>query len=154
MVGTAAAQGLARDSVDVIETNIDDMSPPHYEYLMERLFNAGALDVYLTPVYMKKTRPAVLLTALSRAESRDSIVRIILEETTTSGLRSYRAERQKLSRSVKTVRTKYGPIRVKINAGAGLKTVSPEYEDCKTAAKKAKAPLKEVMEAARNIIER
>ncbi|MCX5715656.1 MAG: nickel pincer cofactor biosynthesis protein LarC [Candidatus Omnitrophica bacterium] len=149
IIGEAQSKGLAQDEICVVESNIDDMSPVHYEYLMERLFENGALDVYLTPVYMKKTRPAVVLTVLAHERSRAALINLIMRETTTSGVRFYRAERRKLDRAIKVVKTKYGPIRVKINTGPGIKTASPEYDDCRRAAKKTGAPLKDVIEAAK-----
>lgn len=151
IAGASENAVLAQDEIVVIETNIDDMNPVFYEYLIERLFEEGALDVYITPVYMKKTRPAVLLTVLANGHLLDKLAKLIMRETTSSGVRYYKAQRKKLDRITKTVRTKYGSVRVKVNYGPeGIKTVSPEYEDCKRAARKTKAALKAVFDAARD----
>jgi uncharacterized protein (DUF111 family) len=141
---------LAQDRIVVIETNIDDMSPVYYEHLMKRLFKEGALDVYLTNVYMKKTRPGVLLTVLAKELLLKRLTRTIMFETTTSGVRYYAADRKILERITKTVRTKYGPVRVKVNSGpGGIRTASPEYEDCRKLAKKSGQPLKAIFNAVR-----
>lgn len=147
----AAPATLMQDKIVVIQTNIDDMSPVYYEYLMDKLFKQGALDVYLTNVYMKKTRPGVLLTVLAKENLLDELAKTIMRQTTTSGVRYYRADRKILDRFVRTVKTKYGPIRVKFNSGPDkIRTVSPEYEDCRKIAEKAGVPLKVVFEEARN----
>ena len=124
------------DVVTVIETNIDEMNPQIYEHLMERLFEAGALEVYMTPVIMKKSRPACVLTILADPTAADALSGIIFEETPTFGIRSYPAERRKLERKIVEVKTKYGNIKVKTGFFKGvLKTYSPEYEDCRKAAR-------------------
>lgn len=146
---TKRQAGMSTDMVLVIETNIDDMNPVSYEYLIERLFEEGALDVYLTPVYMKKTRPGILFTVLAKEELLDKLAMLIMKETTTSGIRYYRAQRQKLDRVIKTVKTKYGAIRVKVNTSPGIRTVSPEYEDCKKIARKTSTPFKVVFDEAK-----
>jgi len=147
MIGEARQEAFGEDEVFVIETNIDDMSPVYYEYLFEALFEKGALDVYLTSVYMKKTRPGALLTVLSREGELDTLAGVIMRETTSSGIRYYKAGRKILERHVKIVKTEYGPIRAKINSGPGsIKTVSPEYEDCRKAAKKSGLPLKVIFD--------
>ncbi len=139
----------AEDIIRVIETNIDDMNPQVYDYLMERLFGAGALDVFLTPAKMKKNRPGTVLTVLSGIENTDKMVSIIFRETTTLGVRSYEVNRKKLFRKVITIKTKYGSIRVKTGrCGNDAMTAAPEYEDCKKAAKKSKVPLRIIQEEA------
>lgn len=146
----AAPVALSQDAIIVIETNIDDMSPVYYEYLMDKLFKAGALDVYLTNVYMKKTRPGVLLTVLAKEGLLDKLARTIMSQTTTSGVRYYTAGRKILDRVTETVKTKYGPVRVKVNFGPDdIRTISPEYEDCKKIAEKTGATLKAVFDEAR-----
>ena len=132
--------------VSIIETNIDDMNPQCYEFIMERLFSAGALDVYLTQVIMKKGRPGVLLTVLCEEDARQDIIALLLNETTTLGVRFYEASRSVLERTVRRVKTEYGIVRVKISKKPdGTLKVSPEYEDCKGIAKQHKIPLIEVM---------
>jgi uncharacterized protein (TIGR00299 family) protein len=132
--------------VTVIETNIDDMNPQIYEYVMERLFLAGALDVSLTQMIMKKGRPGILLTVLCEGEKRADIMDIILKETTTIGLRFYEAWRIVLERKGEERETDFGKVRIK-SAGMSDGTVKlrPEYEDCRTIARKRRIPLVEVM---------
>ena len=139
-------------SITVIETNIDDMNPQVYEYVMERLFRAGALDVFLTQVIMKKTRPGIKLTVFCDNDKRDAMIKIILSETTSIGLRFYEVWRRVLDRQVGSVNTKFGRIKVKISKlGDDVVKTTPEYEDCKKIAKKLKVPLIDVLkEAARS----
>jgi uncharacterized protein (TIGR00299 family) protein len=146
------ARGGEVGVVTVIETNIDDMNPQIYEYVMERLFKAGALDVYLTQVIMKKGRPGIKLTVLCDNKEKESLMKIILKETTTIGLRFYEANRQTLKREIKELDTELGKIRFKISENRTQNTedrtqmkIAPEYEDCKRLAKKLNVPLIEVM---------
>jgi len=137
------------DRVSIIETNIDDMNPEFYDSVMERLFKAGALDVYLTPIYMKKNRPANLLTAICPHEKTAEVSRTILEETTTFGVRISTASRLCLERKWETVSTKYGEIRIKIGLIDGeVVTTSPEYEDCRKAAEAHGVPVKRIYDEA------
>ncbi|MCC6446745.1 MAG: nickel pincer cofactor biosynthesis protein LarC [Armatimonadetes bacterium] len=135
--------------ITCLETNIDDMNPQFYDYLMERLFEKGALDVFMTPVQMKKNRPAAMLTVLSPPEREADLLPILFSETTTLGIRVSRVERYCLDREWKDVSTPYGPVRVKIASLDGIpQTVEPEYEDCKRLASEKQVPLKEVYRAA------
>lgn len=132
--------------VVVIETNIDDMNPQLYEYVMDRLFEAGALDVYLAQVIMKKSRPGVLLTVLCLEEQRAELIDLLLKETTTLGVRFYEASRTVLERAVKKERTRLGGINIKTASLDGrIIKQSPEYEDCKRIAAKHEIPLIEVI---------
>ena len=141
---------MLKDKITVIETNIDDLLPLAYENLFEKLFKKGALDVYITPIQMKKLRPAVLLTVLCKAGLKDKLTSVIFEETPTFGMRFYQVTRYKMERRTETVRTKYGPVRVKVGGkGKKIKNVSPEYEDCKRLAQDAKVPLRRVYQQAR-----
>ncbi|MBI5187622.1 MAG: LarC family nickel insertion protein, partial [Nitrospirae bacterium] len=134
------------EKVIVIETNIDDMNPQIYEYVMEKLFKAGALDVYLTQVIMKKGRPGIKLTVLCDEAKSEGLIRIILKETTTIGLRFYEVKRRILQRKIETIDTEFGKVRVKFSRlGDGILKMTPEYEDCKRIAKKLNMPLIEVM---------
>jgi uncharacterized protein (TIGR00299 family) protein len=134
------------DMVTVIETNIDDMNPQIFEYVIERLYKAGALDVYLTQVIMKKGRPGVILTVLCNNEKRDNLIKIILRETSTIGLRFYEAKRRVLKREIKKIDIESGKVRVKISRfGEDILKTTLEYEDCKRIAKKLGIPLLEVM---------
>lgn len=145
-IGDEIKKKRADDEITVIETNIDDMNPEVYEYVMDKLFTAGALDVFLTQIIMKKGRPAVKLTVLSEEAKKDKMISIILKETTSIGLRFYNAGRKVLQREIRKVKTKYGMIRVKESRlGDEIVKVSPEYEDCKKIAKKHDIPLLEVM---------
>jgi hypothetical protein len=132
---------------NVIETNVDDMNPEVYDYLFKKLFDNGALDVFLTNIQMKKNRPGVKLSVISAPEDVGRLLDIIFDETTTFGVRIYETRRAKLYVEKKTVRTKYGDVTVKIGKLDGVvKTVSPEYEDCRKVAERNKISLKEVYE--------
>ncbi|MCC6544625.1 MAG: nickel pincer cofactor biosynthesis protein LarC [Nitrospirae bacterium] len=140
------------DEVCVIETNIDDMNPQVYEYLMDRLFDAGALDVYITPVVMKKSRPAQMLSAVADTERLNAMKEIIFRETTTIGVRVRKMSRFVLERDMKEVHLPYGTVRVKISGSSnGVCNIVPEYEDCKALAMKTGLPLRDIIELARRL---
>jgi pyridinium-3,5-bisthiocarboxylic acid mononucleotide nickel chelatase len=135
--------------LDLLETNIDDMNPEHYGYLFERILAAGALDVYLTPVIMKKNRPGVLLSVLCRQQDTPVLRGLLFAETSTLGVRTQAVTRHALSRTSTTVATPYGAIRVKLAGwGAGQQKGAPEYEDCAAAARAHGVPIRAVYEAA------
>ncbi|UCH80394.1 MAG: nickel pincer cofactor biosynthesis protein LarC [Nitrospiraceae bacterium] len=135
-------------SVTVIETNIDDMNPQVYDYILDRLFKAGALDVHLTQVIMKKGRPGIVLTTICSDDRKEDLIHIILTETTSIGLRFYHAARKTLQRESKTVTTKWGRIRVKKSwQGNDIRKLSPEYEDCRKIAAKYNIPLIDVLKS-------
>lgn len=148
-----AKEAFKEDKVFIVETNIDDMSPQSFEYLFEKLFKIGALDVYVTPIQMKKTRPAFKLTALSEPKDLERISQVILSETTTIGLRFYEAGRFKLDRKIVKAKTRYGDVDVKVASGPGkiLKS-APEYDACVRIARKKNVPLKDVYEEARKAV--
>ena len=129
-------------TVVVIETNIDDSTPELLGYAMEKLLEAGALDVSFTPIQMKKNRPGSKLTVVAAPEKREALAEIVLRETSSLGVRMYNAERRVQSRRIVHVETAYGPVRVKI-AQSGAAT--PEYEDCRQLATTHNIPLKQVM---------
>lgn len=134
--------------VAVLETNIDDLSPQVYEVVMDRLFEAGALDVYLTPIQMKKNRPATLLSVMCDPADVDKMSNILFEETSTIGIRIDTRRRICLRREIAKVKTKYGQIRVKIARKAGLViNAHPEFDDCKAAALDHGVPVKLVIDA-------
>ena len=143
-------EGAAEAKHLLLETNIDDMSPEIYSYLYDKLFAAGALDVWTTPIYMKKNRPAEKLSVLVNADTREACIRIIFRETTTIGLRVLPlAERIEASRHMAQVDTPYGRVACKVSAYAGeIVNVAPEYEDCRRLAEAADVPLKFVQQAA------
>lgn len=121
-----------QDSVVVLETNIDDMNPEVYEYVFEQLFALGALDVYTTPIMMKKNRPGILLSVLVPPALRNAVIEFLLKETTTIGVRWQEMQRAKAQREIVTVTTQYGEVRVKISrVDEQVVTIAPEYEDCK-----------------------
>jgi hypothetical protein len=138
---------LFDEMATVIEANIDDMNPQIYEYVMEKLFKKGALDVFLTQVIMKKGRPGIKLTVLCRETEKEKLIKSILTETTSIGLRFYDVERKVLRREIKLIDTEFGKVRVKFSSlGDSILKATPEYEDCKKIAKKLNMPLAEVME--------
>ena len=125
------------------------MTPEIYGYVMDKLFEKGALDVFFTPILMKKGRPAIQISVLSPSNVRDMLIRVLLTETTTFGVRIYNADRIILDRDYIEVNTEWGPVRAKrgyLN-GMLIKTV-PEYEDCKTIAEENAVPLQSVYQAA------
>jgi uncharacterized protein (DUF111 family) len=138
------------DTSIVIESNIDDMNPQIYGHLIDTLMSKGAHDVYLTPIIMKKGRPAILLSVLTDKEHCDTLLDIIFQETTSIGVRIQEVGRKKLNREIRTVETSYGKIRVKISKrGDEILTITPEYEDCKKLAEEKQVPLKMVMDEAK-----
>jgi hypothetical protein len=150
-----APDAAATDEVAVLEANIDDMNPQLFEPLMEELFAAGALDVYLTPVIMKKSRPATVLTVLAEAGAEGRLAPLILQGSTTFGLRVSRRGRLKLTREIRTVETPYGPVAVKVGQlGERVVQVSPEFEDCRRLAAAAGIPVRTVLDAAREAARR
>jgi len=147
------AKSYDEDKIIVLETNIDDMSSEIYGYLMEKLFPLGALDVFLTPIFMKKNRPANILTVLVERQNLEKIANFIIDETTTFGVRFYEVERKKLQREFMMVKTQYGEIRVKMGKlGDEVIKAVPEYEDCKRLAEANSVPIRKVYESALNTV--
>jgi len=140
VIGTRSA-AVESTTVAVIEANIDDSSPQVLGYAMDRLFAAGALDVTIQPVFMKKNRPGSLLSVIARPEDQEALAKIVLEETTTLGLRIYAAERRVQARSVIEVETRHGKVRMKVTPQGA----SPEYDDCRAIAEAKGVPLKQVL---------
>jgi uncharacterized protein (TIGR00299 family) protein len=137
------------DRVVVLETNLDDQNPEHFEYLMERLFEAGALDVSLQHLQMKKNRPGFGVRVLGRPSDRVALSQILFAESTAIGVRVCEWDRIVLPREIRRVKTRFGQIRVKVIGGdEGPRAVSPEYDDCKRAARRHQAPIREVVRAA------
>jgi pyridinium-3,5-bisthiocarboxylic acid mononucleotide nickel chelatase len=133
------------EEVCIFEATIDDMNPQIYSYFMDKLFSAGAKDVYLTPVYMKKNRPGIVATITATNKLEDAIKEIIFKETTTIGIRKFNIERTELERDFKSVETCYGAINFKISSYKdSVVNVTPEFEDIKSAAKDNNVPMKEV----------
>ncbi|MEN8907268.1 MAG: nickel pincer cofactor biosynthesis protein LarC [Clostridiales bacterium] len=132
---------LYKEDVSILETNLDDTTPEMLGFIMEKLFNTGALDVYYTPIYMKKNRPSVKLTIITKKELELKITNMIFEETSTLGIRKVTSQRYVMNREIINVNTKYGKIRVKIGSKGEFSKFSPEYEDCRLAAIESNQPL-------------
>jgi len=141
--------------ISVIETNIDDMNPEFYDHVMDSLFSAGAVDVYFTPIIMKKGRPAVKISTLVTLEHYEQVSNILLNETSTFGIRSYEVDRKTLDRSLITVTSPWGKAKVKVGKMDGeILQISPEYEDCKRIADAKGVALKLVYEEVLKIADR
>ena len=132
-------------TVSVIETNIDDANPQILGYTMERLLESGALDVTLTPIFMKKNRPGTMLTVIASPGDQEALAQLILSETSTLGVRIYSAQRRVLAREITEVETAHGKVRIK-HAVSG--SFTPEYDDCRRIARETGLPLKEIIAAA------
>jgi len=142
--------GYVSDEAVLIETNIDDMNPEFYDYIMEQLLSYKALDVFLTPIQMKKNRPAHMLSIVVYEQNLKEILEVLFSETTTLGVRIREIKRLRLAQQNFIAETKYGKIRVKVGIFKGeIKNVAPEYKDCKKVAKQHKIPLKEIYEEAK-----
>ncbi len=141
--------GVQGDRIVVLETNLDDLVPEHFDYLMERLFAAGALDVSLQHLQMKKNRPGMLVRVLGRPADRMALARVLFAESTAIGVRTSECDRIVLDREELRVRTRHGAIRVKrVWDPDGRPLVSAEIDDCKRAAARSGVPLREVVRAA------
>ena len=137
--------GWHNEEMVVLETNIDDMNPQFYDHVMGRLFAAGARDVFLAPIQMKKNRPAILLTVICEPARRAALAEIILQETSTIGVRYYPVNRMVLRREAGKVRTRFGEVAVKlVEQPDGTKRATPEYDDLKRVAAAKKIPLKQL----------
>lgn len=146
-VGNSPAQ--ADLPLVLLETNIDDMNPQFFGGVMAMLFEAGARDVFFTPIFMKKNRPATMVSVLAMRNEEQALARVLLEHTSTLGLRVQPVSRYEAEREFKQVETPFGAIRVKIKILDGRRMqAQPEYEDCVAAAEKAGVPLGEVYAAA------
>lgn len=138
-----------KDEVWMLETNIDDMTGEHLGYLLEKVLEAGALDGYITHVQMKKSRPGVLMSIIVDDVNLSKVENVIFDQSTTFGIRKYRASRDKLPRKLIDIQTEFGIIKVKMVMLNGIiKNVAPEYEDCKRIADEKGIPLKRVYNAA------
>jgi uncharacterized protein (TIGR00299 family) protein len=151
IIGTSESIS-GKEKVVIIETYIDDMNPQLYVYLIEKLLAMEVLEVFITPILMKKNRPGHLLTIICPSEKLPSVTKFLLRETTTLGLRWREEERAKTDREILSHQTKYGKIRFKLARWeGGIVNLSPEYEDCKRLALERKVPLKEVFEEAKRV---
>lgn len=127
--------------------NLDDMTPEELGFTMEELFRLGALDVYFTNIGMKKSRPGVMLTCMCRSDKRDEMLRCIFKHTTTLGVREYVCNRYNLTRSIDTVQTEYGAVRIKKAEGYGVKRSKPEYDDLAKLARENDTTIAEIRKA-------
>ena len=150
-VGETSEREYEKDEVILIETNIDNMNPEFFGYISEMLLTQGVLDIFMTPIFMKKNRPATMLSVLTTSDKLDKILSTIFTETTTLGVRIHRLERRKLTREIIKVKTRFGEIKVKVGkVGEMIKNIAPEYEGCKKIAVKQKIPLRDVYEEAKD----
>ncbi|MBN1247605.1 MAG: LarC family nickel insertion protein, partial [Anaerolineae bacterium] len=139
----------------VLETNIDDLNPETYEYIMDRLFDAGALDVFLAPIQMKKNRPATLFRVLCKPDDVAAMTDILFRETSTLGIREQTVDRHALPRTIEHVRTPYGSVHVKVaTLRDGSTKSAPEYADCRRLAEENQVPLREVYQTAQELARR
>jgi uncharacterized protein (TIGR00299 family) protein len=151
MIGEQIA-GYDEDDSVVIETNIDDMNPQIYDYLIEKLIKQGAHDAYLVPIIMKKGRPAVLVSVLTNAARTDAMLDTLFHETSSIGVRIHAVERIKLTREIQEIETPYGKVRIKLSRrGNKILTATPEYEDCRKIATEKQVALKTVIDEAKSL---
>jgi len=156
-VGETEGANASDETLLMIETNIDDMSPQVVGYVLDKALELGALDCYITGIQMKKNRPGLLLSILCRSNEREKFLQMLFAETTTIGARSYDVTRRALARETVRVETQFGPIDVKVaysnadSVSAKISAVNamPEFEQCRAAARKAGVALREVQDAAR-----
>lgn len=144
--------GYVHDEALLIETNIDDMNPEFYDYIMDKLFSQGALDVFLTPIQMKKNRPAQMFSIIVYEQNLKEILKVLFSESTTLGVRIKEVKRLKLTQQNFIAETKYGKIKVKVGIfKEDIKTIAPEYQDCQKIAQQYQVPLKEIYEEAKKV---
>ncbi len=148
------ADSVSADTVSVLETNIDDMNPEIYPFVLERLLETGALDAFLTPILMKKGRPAFTLTVLCMAEKVEDLLGVLYSETTTLGVRMHTRQRRKLRRWQEKRMTSLGEVTVKVVAWNDKQTTLPEFEECKRLALAQGLPLREVYDILQREFER
>ncbi len=143
---------LDTEHLSVLETNVDDLNPEFYEYVMDKLFAAGALDVFFAPIQMKKNRPATLLRVLCRPDEVKSMTDILFHETSTLGIREHTVDRHALPRTLHTIETVYGTVQVKVaELEDGTVKSAPEYEDCRRLAEQHGVPIREVYQTAQHL---
>lgn len=148
-LGQPIAGSAHQDDVCLLETNVDDSTPEVLGAAMELLLAAGALDVYFTPIQMKKNRPAAKLAAICVPEREHEIARLLLAETSTLGVRVQRLHRYKAERWIEPAETPWGKVAVKVKSFEGRRSVAPEYDDCLRVAREHGVPVTDVYEAAR-----
>jgi len=148
VLGTTQAAS-AQSAVAVLECNIDDMNPQVFGYLLDRLYKVGALEVFYTPIQMKKSRPGTLVTVITPVQIRDAALDVLFQETTTIGVRHQEMLRECLDREWVTVSTPYGAVRIKIaKRGSRVSNAAPEFDDCARLATENGVPVKDVQASA------
>jgi uncharacterized protein (TIGR00299 family) protein len=152
-IGESAANAIATptasETISVLEASLDDLNPQVFGYVMDRLLEEGALDVFAMPVQMKKNRPGTMVTVLCKPEDASQFTKLLFMETTTLGVRRREETRQTLARRWEKVQTSWGEVRIKIGSMNGTVTnYAPEYEDCRRIAAEHHVPLKQVMQEA------
>jgi uncharacterized protein (DUF111 family) len=148
-VAESSGESTALETIVQIETNIDDMNPQFYGPLTDKLLAAGALDVWLTPMQMKKGRPGVMLAILAPASTQRVVADIVMRETTTLGMRVHPVHRFEADREIQSVSTPFGVVQVKLKSWGGqVLGAMPEYEDCQRLAVAKNVPLRVIYESA------
>jgi uncharacterized protein (TIGR00299 family) protein len=151
-IGETSGELPASPDEILIETNLDDMNPQHISLLLERLFEAGALDAWVTPIVMKKGRPAFLVSAIGPFAARDDLVSTMIEQSTTLGVRIQPIDRVKAVRRIERVVTRYGDVRVKLRGWNGrVIDAMPEHDDCLAIAQREEIPVRDVWNEAHRI---
>jgi len=153
ILGEHSIASESKEEIFVLETNIDDMNPEFYDVVMEKLFQAGAVDVFLTPIIMKKNRPATKLSVLTQQQNVEMLANEVLKNTTSFGIRFYPVERVMLEREFQEIETVLGKVKVKIGKRDGeVCHISPEYEHCKKISREQGIPIKKVYEEIQSAI--
>jgi hypothetical protein len=146
------AAAASEETISILEANVDDMTPQVFGYVMDRVLQEGALDVFGTSLQMKKNRPGMLLTVLCKPSDAQRLTRLIFAETTTLGVRTREEKRACLTRRHLSVGTRWGDVRMKVaNLNGSVCNYAPEYEDCRRIAEEQRVPLKVVMQEALKI---
>jgi uncharacterized protein (TIGR00299 family) protein len=150
-----AVKDISSENAMVLESNIDDMNPEHYDYILEQLFRSGASDAWLVPIVMKKSRPAVTLSILCKGELVEKMKEIVFTHSTSIGIREYAVEKNMLRREEVTIETSFGSVRIKQSFFNGkLVRSKPEFEDCKKLADKHQISISEVENAVNNLADK
>ena len=153
ILGELSTASESKEEIFVLETNIDDMNPEFYDLVIEKLFQAGAVDVFLTPIIMKKNRPATKLSVLTQQQNVKALANEVLKNTTSFGIRFYPVGRVMLDREFQEIETTFGKVKVKIGKSNGeIFHISPEYESCKEISKEQGIPIKKVYEEIQSAI--
>lgn len=144
IMGEIIEEDKLTDEILILETNIDDSTAETVGYTTEKLFEAGALDVYTMPVYMKKNRPGILITVIAKKDDESKLINILFKETSTLGVRKSYKQRTVMNREIVKISTEHGDVRVKIASHGDIKKCVPEYEDCRDMAKRVGISLNDI----------